>query len=104
MKTQDKALALACLATLLHYTGAYMRVPVLPLYATAHGATPAHVGIIMGASMAVAAVTAIPFGFASDRWGRRTLLLGGMAVSAVTSLLLPLATRSAALMVIYGAA
>jgi MFS family permease len=104
MKDQDKVLGLACLLTLLHYTGAYMRVPVLPLYATAHGATPTDVGLIVGASMGFAAVTAIPFGVASDRWGRRTLLLGGTAISALTSLLLPLVSQPAALMAIYGAA
>ena len=94
MKDQDKVLGLACLLTLLHYTGAYMRVPVLPLYATAHGATPTDVGLIVGASMVVAAVTAIPFGVASDRLGRRTLLLGGTAISALTSLLLPLVSQT----------
>ena len=78
MRAGDKVLGLACLLTLLHYTGAYMRVPVLPLYATAHGASPAAVGLIMGAHMVVAAISAIPFGLASDRWGRRTLLLGRM--------------------------
>ncbi|MBI4589948.1 MAG: MFS transporter [Candidatus Rokubacteria bacterium] len=104
MRAEDKVLGLACLLTLLHYTGAYMRVPVLPLYATAHGATPAVVGLIMGAHMVVAALTAIPFGFASDRWGRRALLLGGIVVSALTSLLLPLGSLPPALMAIYGAA
>ncbi len=104
MKREDKVLGLACLLTLLHYTGAFMRVPVLPLYASAHGATPTDVGLITGAQMVVAAVSAIPFGFASDRWGRRAFLLGGMAVSALTSLLLPLVTSQVGLMVIYGAA
>lgn len=97
-------LGLGCLLTLLHYTGAYIRVPVLPLYASAQGAGPTEVGLIVGAHMTVAALSAIPFGFASDRWGRRTLLLGGMALSALTSLLLPLATTTLALMAIYGAA
>ncbi len=104
MRAEDKVLGLACLLTLLHYTGAFMRVPVLPLYASAHGATPTDVGLITGAQMVVAAVSAIPFGFASDRWGRRAFLLGGMAVSALTSLLLPLVTSQVGLMVIYGAA
>ncbi len=33
MKAENKVFGLACLLTLIHYTGAYMRVPVLPLYA-----------------------------------------------------------------------
>lgn len=97
-------LALACLLTLLHYTGAHMRVPLLPLYASAHGASPADVGLIVGSHMTVAALSAIPFGLASDRWGRRVFLLGGMAVSALTSFLLPLVSSGVALMAVYGAA
>jgi len=69
MRAEDKVLELACLLTLFHYTGAYMRVPVLPLYATAHGATSTQVGLVMGGHMVVAALAAIPFGVASDRWG-----------------------------------
>src|SRR3989304_1720294 len=33
MRQGDKVLGLACLVTLLHYTGAYMRVPAMALYA-----------------------------------------------------------------------
>src|SRR6266436_2104068 len=56
-----------------------MRGPLVPLYAVAHGR-------------------------ASDVWGRRTLLLGGMATSAVTSLMLPLVEGGVALALIYGVA
>jgi len=91
--------------TFLHYVGAQMRAaPVLPLYAAAHGATATGVGLIIGAHMAVAAVGSIPLGQVSDVWGRRPLLLGGMALGVVTSLLLPLVEGQFALMVIYGLA
>ena len=60
-------LALVCVLTFLHYAGAQMWGPVLPLYAAAHGASPTGVGLIIGAHMAVAAVGSIPFGRASDR-------------------------------------
>ncbi|MBI4634708.1 MAG: MFS transporter [Candidatus Rokubacteria bacterium] len=99
-----RVLALACVLTFLHYTGAYMRVPILPLYASLHGATPTDVGLIVGAHTALAALSAIPFGYAADRWGRRALLLGGMTLSAATSLLLPLVEGPLALAAIYGAA
>jgi len=97
-------LALVCLLTFLHYVAAQMRGPVLPLYATAHGATPTGVGLIVAAHMTAAAVGSIPLGRASDVWGRRPLLLGGMAVGVVTSLLLPLVEGELALMTIYGLA
>lgn len=97
-------LAVVCLLTFLHYVGAQMRGPVLPLYAAGHGATATGVGAIIAAHMMVAAVGSIPLGRASDLWGRRVLLLAGMAISAGTSLLLPLAEGAIALGVIYGAA
>jgi MFS family permease len=93
------------LLTFLHYAAAQMRAaPVLPLYATAHGATATGVGFIIGAHMTAAAVGSIPLGRASDIWGRRPLLLGGMALGVVTSLLLPLVEGEFALMAIYGLA
>ena len=97
-------LAAVCLLTFLHYVGAQMRGPILPLYAAEHGATATGVGFIVAAHMAVAAAGSIPLGRASDVWGRRPLLLGGMLVSAGTSLLLPLFEGEVALMTIYGLA
>lgn len=97
-------LAVVCVLTFLHYVGAQMRGPVLPLYAVAHGATATGVGVIIAAHMMVAALGSIPLGRASDIWGRRSLLLIGMAISAVTSLLLPLVDAAVPLAMIYGAA
>src|SRR5947208_5755081 len=81
-----------------------MRGPLVPLYAVAHGATATGVGFIVAAHMAVAALASVPLGRASDVWGRRTLLLGGMATSALTSLMLPLVEGGVGLAVIYGVA
>src|SRR5688572_14637040 len=98
-------LLLVCLLTFVHFVGAQMRAtPVLPLYAAAHGATASGVGVIIGAHMAMAAIGSVPLGRASDVWGRRSLLLVGMAVGIVTSLLLPLAHGELALAAIYGIA
>jgi predicted MFS family arabinose efflux permease len=97
-------LAIVCMLTFLHYVGAQMRGPVLPLYAAAHGATATGVGAIVAAHMMVAAIGSIPLGRASDVWGRRSLLLAGMIISAVTSALLPLAEGAVPLAIIYGAA
>ena len=97
-------LVAVCLLTFLHHVGAQMRGPILPLYAAAHGATATGVGFIVAAHMAVAAAGSIPLGRASDVWGRRPLLLGGMVVTAMTSLLLPLFEGELALMTIYGLA
>jgi predicted MFS family arabinose efflux permease len=97
-------LVVVCLLTFLHYVGAQMRGPVLPLYAAAHGASATGVGAIVAAHMMVAAIGSIPLGRASDVWGRRALLLAGMIITAVTSALLPLAEGAVPLAIIYGAA
>jgi len=97
-------LAVVCLLTFLHYVGAQMRGPVLPLYAAAHGASATGVGAIVAAHMMTAAAGSIPLGRASDVWGRRSLLLAGMIVTAATSLLLPVAQDTIALAIIYAAA
>jgi MFS family permease len=81
---------LACLIVFLHYVGAYMRMPLLPLYARAGGAGTGQVGLMMGAFMVVAAATAIPGGLLADRFGRRRLIVAGVAISAATSFTLPL--------------
>jgi MFS family permease len=97
-------LAAVCVLTFLHFVGAQMRGPVLPLYAVAQGATATGVGAIIAAHMMVAALGSIPLGRASDIVGRRPLLLAGMTISAATSLLLPMAEGAVALALIYGAA
>src|SRR6266508_2074254 len=71
---------LVSLLTFLHYVGAQMRGPVLPLYAVAHCATATGVGVIVSAHMAVAAAGSIPLGRAADIWGRRSLLLVAIAL------------------------
>lgn len=97
-------LAVVCVLTFLHYVGAQMRGPVLPLYAAAHGAGAAGVGAIVAAHMMAAAAGSIPLGRASDVWGRRPLMLAGMTVTAATSLLLPVTQDAIVLALIYGAA
>ncbi len=98
------SLALVCLLTFVHYVAAQMRSPIIPLYAAAHGATPTGVGIIVAAHMTMAGVGSIPFGRMADTWGRRPFLLGGMALGAVMSALLPLGESTWALALMYGLA
>ena len=104
MTSAPSLVAAVCALTFVHFAAAQMRGPLVPLYAVAHGATATGVGFIVAAHMAVAALASIPLGRASDVWGRRALLLGGMATSAVTSLLLPLVESELALAAVYGLA
>src|SRR6266849_839036 len=91
-------LGVVCLLTFVHFVGAQMRGPIVPLYAVLHGATATGVGLIVGAHMAGAAVGSIQLGRAADLWGPRWFLLGGMAIGFATSLLLPLLDRELVLM------
>ena len=104
MTAAPSLVAVVCALTFAHFAAAQMRGPLVPLYAVAHGATATGVGFIVAAHMAVAALASIPLGRASDVWGRRSLLLGGMATSAVTSLFLPLVDGELALVAVYGLA
>ena len=104
MTAGTSLVAAVCALTFLHFAAAQMRGPLVPLYAVAHGVTATGVGFIIAAHMAMAGVASIPLGRASDVWGRRILLLSGMATSAVTSLLLPLVDSAVGLAVIYGVA
>jgi len=72
----------------VQYLGAYMRLPVVPLFARRLGASTVEVGIISAAFMLAAAALSLPLGLMSDRLGRKRLILAGMGISALTSLFL----------------
>ena len=64
--------------------GLFMLLPVLALYSDSLvGATPLLVGVSVGAYGITQAMLQIPFGVASDRFGRRPVLLLGLGVFAV---------------------
>ena len=97
-------LQVACLVCFLQFVGAYMRIPIVPLFARSEGATTTQVGIIVGLFMLVAAVSAIPVGRASDWWGRKALILFGITLGGLTSLLLPALHTPGQMMLLYAAA
>jgi MFS family permease len=103
-KLRMRPLQVACLVCFLQFVGAYMRIPIVPLFARSEGATAAEVGIIVGLFMLVAAVSAIPVGRASDWWGRKTVILFGIALGGLTSLVLPVLRTPGQMMLLYAAA
>jgi DHA1 family multidrug resistance protein-like MFS transporter len=76
----------ACALTFVLYLGAYMRLPLVPLYASDLGATTVQVGMINAGFMVAAAILSLPLGLVSDRLGRKRLIMAGMAISGLTSL------------------
>src|SRR5512147_1215458 len=82
------AVLVACALTLAQYLAAYMRMPLVPVFARALGASTVQVGMINAVFMGSAMLLSVPLGLVSDRLGRRRLVLAGMAISGLTSLLL----------------
>jgi MFS family permease len=72
----------------LRMLGLFLILPVLSLYAhELPGATPLLVGMALGAYGLTQAVLQIPFGAASDRFGRKPVIAVGLVVFAAGSLL-----------------
>ncbi len=95
------ALLACCVVSFACFLGSYLRIPVVPLYATEIGASTAQVGAINAAFMLMAGLLAIPSGLLSDRVGRRAVILGGLLVIAGSSFLLYLSTTPGMMIGVY---
>ncbi len=69
------------------YTAAYMRLPVVPLFARSLGIGTFEIGIINSLYMLAAGGLSMPLGIMSDRLGRKRLILAGLLIAAVSSFL-----------------
>ncbi|MEX0901072.1 MAG: MFS transporter [Gammaproteobacteria bacterium] len=76
----------------LRMLGMFLVLPVFVLYADdLAGATPVLVGLALGIYGLTQGVLQIPFGLASDRWGRKPLLVSGLVIFAAGSAVAALA-------------
>jgi MFS family permease len=81
----SRGFPLLCAVGFLAYASYNLiRAPLLPLFATELGATPAQVGIVVAVSTLTGVVIKLPAGILSDLWGRRALLWVGLAAFALT--------------------
>jgi MFS family permease len=71
----------------LRMLGMFIVLPVLALYAESlpGGRNHALVGLALGAYGLTQAVLQVPFGWASDRWGRKPVIVAGLAIFALGS-------------------
>ena len=70
----------------LRMLGLFMILPVFALYAEKlEGATPALMGLALGAYGMTQALLQIPFGLLSDRFGRKPVILAGLVLFALGS-------------------
>jgi len=92
---------ISCVAGMGCYTAAYMRIPILPLYARSLGAGTIEIGIINPLFMLAAGAFSMPLGIMSDLLGRKRMVLAGLLISALSSFLLTFSRSAPQMMIIY---
>jgi MFS family permease len=77
---------------LLTQIGLWFFLPLLPIFISRRGGSPALIGVVFAAGILASALIRYPAGWAADRWGTSPVLLGAMSAYAVLFLayLLPL--------------
>lgn len=80
-------LGLICVAVFVDLLGVGAITPIRAIYARDHGATMAELGLMASAFLLGGLVLQYPGGWASDKWGRKPLLVFGVAVAGIISIL-----------------
>lgn len=86
--TKDERRVVIGLASLfsLRMFGLFVILPVFSIYANQlNSVTPTRIGIALGIYGLTQALFQIPFGFASDKWGRKPIILIGLGLFCVGS-------------------
>ncbi len=83
---RNRTLLAVSFATFAAYMGSDMIIPVRVLYAQSHGASLAIIGAMASAYLIANFAFQYPFGWLADRWGRKQVMLVGLAAQAVLSL------------------
>src|SRR6476646_9651452 len=84
---RNKTLLAVSFVVFAAYVGTGMVIPVRVLYAEAHGASLAVIGAMATAFLVSNFLFQSPMGWIGDRWGRKRIMLAGLAMQAVISLL-----------------
>jgi predicted MFS family arabinose efflux permease len=74
------------LSSLLWGFGMSLFIYIQPLYVASLGASPAEIGLVLGASGIFVTVFYIPIGLWADRYGRKPLILAGWGLGALATL------------------
>jgi len=74
------------LISALRLLGIFLILPIFSAYAVQYpGASAALAGLAFGIYALIQSLLQIPLGWASDRWGRKPVLIGGLALFAIGS-------------------
>src|SRR6185312_12929479 len=75
------------LISALRLLGIFLMLPIFSAYAVRYpGASVALAGIAFGIYALTQCIFQIPLGWASDRWGRKPVLIAGLALFAIGSI------------------
>ncbi len=88
LKTENRAALSLALVYALRMLGLFMILPVFSLHAHDYaGATPVLIGLAIGIYGLTQGLFQLPFGFLSDRFGRKTVIVGGLLIFCAGSIL-----------------
>ena len=91
-KTERKAAVSLATIYMLRMLGLFMILPVFALYAEhLEGSTPALIGLAVGIYGLTQAILQMPFGMASDRIGRKPIIIIGLIIFAIGSVIAAMA-------------
>ena len=87
LQTEKRAAFSLALVYALRMLGLFMILPVFSLHADAyHGATPLLIGLAIGIYGLTQGLFQLPFGFLSDRLGRKTVIVAGLLIFCAGSM------------------
>lgn len=81
-------LGLICLGIFVMLVGVGAVIPIRTIYAREHGASMQEIGWIASAFIVGLFVSQLPGGWASDKWGRKPLLVAGVTVAGLMCFLM----------------
>ncbi len=88
LKTEKQAAFSLALVHGMRMLGLFMVMPVFSLHADAYsGATPLLIGLAIGIYGLTQSLFQLPFGFLSDRIGRKTVIVGGLLIFCAGSII-----------------
>lgn len=93
------ALVVLCLATVAVFSNMYATQPILPVLGQEFDISPSMAGLTVSVMVQAIAVSAIFYGFLSDRIGRRQVIIGSTLALCVPTLLCALAPNFSFLLV-----